>query len=310
MAFANRRHASSEESSLDSYPAEENDNIPNHDFSEPYVYHDDHRDTVCLRGFRDLFESEELFDITLCVDDKEFQCHKALLASSSDYFRAMFTTNLAERDQTRVMINGVDASSMELVVKYLYTGQAQLNADTVQNLLSAANLFQLRRLRDGCAVYMTKKLDVENCLGIYFFAQAHECQDLKDDARDVIMESFDEVAENAEFLELSVENLLEVLKFDELQTAEENVYESVMKWIQHVPNQRSGHIYDLFSDVRFALIDEYYLYDHVISNTLVQSDVRLRELLDSIMRLKLLRSRWMEYDLRLEPRAGSDISRY
>ena len=53
----------------------------------------------------------------------------------------------------------------------MYSGEARLQSDTVQNLLSAANLFQLKELRDGCAYFMGKKLDIENCIGIHFFAQ-------------------------------------------------------------------------------------------------------------------------------------------
>ena len=52
-----------------------------------------------ISGFRELYENEQLFDITLSVDGKEFQGHKSLLAASSDYFKAMFTISLAEKDQ-------------------------------------------------------------------------------------------------------------------------------------------------------------------------------------------------------------------
>ena len=55
-----------------------------------------------------------------------------MMAASSDYFRAMFTNNLAESGQEQININGIDAKSMELVVKYLYTGEAKLTSDTVQ----------------------------------------------------------------------------------------------------------------------------------------------------------------------------------
>ena len=99
-----------------------NASLPGFDYTEPYVYTDKTRDTVCLQGFRELLESEHLFDVTIQVEDKSFRCHRAFLASSSDYFRAMFTNNLAERDQDVVHISGVDATSMELVIKFMYTG--------------------------------------------------------------------------------------------------------------------------------------------------------------------------------------------
>ena len=67
---------------------------------------------------------------------------------------------------------------MEQVMDYLYTGKAKMLSTTVQNLLSAANLFQLQDLKDGCAHFMGKKLDLDNCVGVHFFAQVN-CKRLR-----------------------------------------------------------------------------------------------------------------------------------
>ena len=184
------------------------------------------RETVCLRGFGDLYDAEHLFDLTIKTGDLQFHCHRSFLAASSDYFRAMFTTNMVEQSQSVVNITGIDSTSMGLVIRYLYTGRAELRTSTVQNLLSAANLFQLKELKDGCASFMAKKLDTENCIGIHFFAQAHECEKLEFDAWDWITESFDCVSEPAEFLELSADNLIEVIKYDDIHASEDEVYEA------------------------------------------------------------------------------------
>jgi len=112
-------------------------------------------------------------DVTLSVDGQMFPCHRALLASASEYFRCLFTTSLAEQNQSVITISGVDASSMRLVLDYIYTGRVELTSDVVQNLLSAANLFQLRGLRDGCAEYMEQKIEIDNCIGVHFFAQVY-----------------------------------------------------------------------------------------------------------------------------------------
>ena len=38
----------------------------------------------------------------------------------------------------------MDANTMKLVLDYVYMGQVYLSEDTVQSLLSAANLFQVK----------------------------------------------------------------------------------------------------------------------------------------------------------------------
>ncbi len=70
-----------------------------------------------------------------------------------------------------VTLNGIERGTMETVMRYMYTGEAELRSGTVQSLLSAANLLQLTDLRDGCANFMAHKLEVDNCIGVHFFAQ-------------------------------------------------------------------------------------------------------------------------------------------
>jgi hypothetical protein len=138
---------------------------------KPYIFHDRERESSSLRGFQVLREARELFDVTLSLEGREFPCHKALMAASSEYFRCLFTTKLEEQGRSSVVIGGVCASSMELVLDYIYCGKVELTTENVQSLLSAANLFQLKGLRDGCADFMERKIEIDNCIGIHFFAQ-------------------------------------------------------------------------------------------------------------------------------------------
>ena len=262
-----------------------------------------------MRGFGDLYENQELFDVVIKVEEKEFECHRAFLAASTDYFRAMLTTNMAEKQQSVITISGVDAASMQLIIKYLYTGSVELTTGTVQNLLSAANLLQLKELKEGCASFMAKKLDTENCIGIHFFAQAHECECLEFQAWDWITENFECVSETSEFLELTHENVIEIIKYDDIHASEEEVFEATSRWLAHASDARSAHIFPVFSNVRFLLIDNYFLFDRVKRNTLLQSCPRMQELLDDVVQYQMLKNRWTESDLRLEPRYGAEFCR-
>ena len=62
-------------------------------------------------------------DVTLCVDQSEFPCHKSVLAASSPYFMAMFSTNLAEGGLNSITLKDMEAATLELVLDYVYTGQ-------------------------------------------------------------------------------------------------------------------------------------------------------------------------------------------
>lgn len=138
---------------------------------KPYIFADPERESSSLKGFQALRLSGELIDVTLLVEETEFPCHRAFLAAASDYFRCLFTTSLEEQGRSTVTVSLVTASSMKLVLDYIYTGKVELTTDCVQSLLSAANLFQLKGLRDGCADFMEQKIEIDNCIGIHFFAQ-------------------------------------------------------------------------------------------------------------------------------------------
>ena len=278
--------------------------------TEPYIFVDKARESACLLGFRELYESKLLFDVTLAVQGQELGAHRALLAASSDYFRAMFTTNYAEKNQKIIKINGVEATAMEQILNYLYTGEAKLQTDTVQHILSAANLFQLAELKDGCAIYMAKKLDIDNCIGIHFFAQAHECETLEFKAWDLISEHFESVASCIEYLELSTANLIDVIKYDDLQATEEDVFEVTLKWLMHNLDERTSSVYEVFAHIRFALLDEHYFFDKVKSNETLLAEPKLQQIFDEVIRYKLMRSRWTEIDLRFEPRYGASCCRF
>lgn len=299
-AIANAPEATSEAGS------EESDGL---DSNKPYIFHDEMRESTLVAGFRVLYETRQLFDITLNVSEKLFPCHKAFLAASSEYFRCMFTADLAERDQTNISISGVDAKSMELILKYLYTGQVELTADVVQNLLSSADLFQLVDLKNGCADYMERKIDFENCIGIHFFAQAHGCRELELQAWNVIVESFEAVTESREFLDLTSDNLLEIIKYDDIQASEEEVFEAVVRWFEHKPEERSQHINLIMQFVRFWLLEEHYIFDKVKNCPLAKSEPQIMAIVDEVIQYKLLKDRWIETDLYVEPRYGADYCR-
>ena len=272
LSCRRRRHS---DESVNNVPLVRTGLLGQGDSHLPHVYVDKTRDEAILKGFRDLYESQQLFDLTLSADGKDFKVHKALIAASSDYFRAMFTNDCTEKDQKTVRINGVDATSMGLVVSFLYTGQVEMHTDTVQNLLSAANLFQLNELKKGCADFMANKLDVDNCIGIHFFAQAHECETLEFHAWDVITENFDAVSSSSEFLDLTWENVIEVIKYDDIQATEEEVFEAALSWLKQKPIERQPHVHSVFSHIRFSLIDRHYFYDRVKNNIHLQVSNRV-----------------------------------
>lgn len=63
-----------------------------------------HHAGCVLSRLHDLREREELCDVTLVVEGRAIQAHRAVLAASSQYFNAMFTAKMSERNQATVRL--------------------------------------------------------------------------------------------------------------------------------------------------------------------------------------------------------------
>ena len=57
---------------------------------------------MMLSSFNEMRKSGELCDVTLVVNNKEFHCHRTLLCTNVQYFRAMVGGTMSERHQKNV----------------------------------------------------------------------------------------------------------------------------------------------------------------------------------------------------------------
>ncbi|XP_072173753.1 kelch-like protein 24 [Diadema setosum] len=267
-------------------------------FPDKYQFEDNKHVAEVVHGLKSLYEQGALVDVTLIVDDEEFPCHKCVLAASSPYFNAMFTTNLAESRQSKIRLIGIDAPSMRLILDYAYTSQIEINEDNVQGLMLAVNMFQMPTLRDACARFLEKHITVGNSIGIYFFAVAHNCEKLEALAKTLVMDNFSEVCREEEFMSLSKDKVIDLISRDELNVdKEEIVYEAVMAWVKHDPESRRSDLADVVAHVRFGLISPYYIHDVVERDRVVSHNKGCQQIIDSALQYHVLRDRRQDLDL-------------
>lgn len=150
---------------------------------------------VVLRVSKDFVESkaDSETDTETETESETFPCHRCVLASLSDYFRAMFSSELAESRQTEIRLNGIDAATMRSIIDFVYTSRLNINPNNVQTLLAAANLYDFKAIKTACANFMKWRLEPSNCIGIYLFADVYDCSRLKKSSFKYILENFNKV---------------------------------------------------------------------------------------------------------------------
>ncbi|XP_018116976.1 kelch repeat and BTB domain-containing protein 8 isoform X1 [Xenopus laevis] len=212
-----------------------------------------------LQQLKAMYDEGKLTDIVVQVDHgKHFSCHRNVLAAISPYFRSMFTSGLTESTQKEVRLFGIEAESMQLVLNYAYTSRVQLTEANVQALFTAASIFQIPSLQDQCAQYMVSRLEPQNSIGVFSFADHYGHQELKEKAQDYIRKKFLHVTKEQEFLHLTKEQLISILNSDDLDVdKEEHVYDSIISWYEHEQETRELHLPEIFAKcIRMPLMEE------------------------------------------------------
>lgn len=92
-----------------------------------------------------------------------FQAHRVVLASCSDYFRAMFTDAMRESRQSKICLNGVSAAGIRLLLEYAYTSRLALNLANIQDVLSAASHIQVVAVVEACSNYLQVAFHLSTC---------------------------------------------------------------------------------------------------------------------------------------------------
>uniref|UniRef100_A0A8C5GTJ5 Kelch like family member 10 n=1 Tax=Gouania willdenowi TaxID=441366 RepID=A0A8C5GTJ5_GOUWI len=138
------------------------------------------------------------------------------------------------------------------------------------------DLFNVKSLEQTCFEALKDHLCPEKCIGLWQFTKVWYIPilfQLKYEAFHFICENFEEVSFCVEFLQLAEQELAEILGQDDLTvTQESTVYQSVLRWINHMPEERQGAISTLLPKVRLGLMDKRYITDIVLNNDVVKTN--------------------------------------
>ncbi|KAF4698729.1 Leucine-zipper-like transcriptional regulator 1, partial [Perkinsus olseni] len=157
---------------------------------------------------RRLMTAPEFADVVFLVDGRRLLANKALLASRSEHFCAMFfscglreaarrcqnkgrvcgdeSTSYAVQqspsDLLEVPITDVDYDTFNLLLEYIYTDKVHpdLNTGQALSLLITAGMFCIDRLRAICEDIVRHNITIQNCVEVLITAHHHNADGLKE----------------------------------------------------------------------------------------------------------------------------------
>ena len=123
-----------------------------------------------------------LAEVVVVVGKQEFPAHKAILAQRSEVFRAMFNANMKESLKKRVIIEDMTGDAVSDLLTFIYTDSAPNISESAraEELLVAAEKYNIPRLKAVCEAELAKGLDVNNVIDMLVMSETYRADQLKE----------------------------------------------------------------------------------------------------------------------------------
>ncbi|ELT87995.1 hypothetical protein CAPTEDRAFT_206441 [Capitella teleta] len=228
-------------------------------------------------------------DVVLAMGDGEMQVHKAVFAAHSLGLAKDF---LKFSPKKQLVIHLADYAPCHIfdLTEFLYTGALELTPKNAGWLykcsdeLGIVSLFQksrdfLRSYNNMSAVTILNACDAAGLL------------DMRRDVMSYISNHFHETTPSADFVNVSLGTLIELLSMDGLiLRSEMAVFCAVVRWVDQTRDQRMVHAHDLLKCVRFRLLDPELLARGVERITWIFEDSKCQALLGDAYKFHSLKA--------------------
>merc|ERR1719282_863120 len=91
----------------------------------------------------------------------------------------MFQAEMAEKKTRKIEIPEFDPSTVSALLTFIYTGQTPNLDDHAEDLLMAAEKYQLDQLKNFCVKKLCNNIAVNNCLNYMVIGDLFRADDLK-----------------------------------------------------------------------------------------------------------------------------------
>ncbi|XP_060920750.1 kelch-like protein 34 [Labrus mixtus] len=220
------------------------------------LYSSSHR-TGLLSGFQRLRSQRRMCDVVLEAGGVSFPCHRALLASSSDYFWALFGETTAERLACSISLPVLTPEGLDAILDFLYSGWLNVSQATLPAVLEAARYLQVEPAVSICEQFIIDGLNAENCCCYANLAERHALTDALEAANQTVAVEMGKLLKERQedLLRLNIQSLMAVLDADDIPAVKEaELIKMALDWLDEngpIPLLKSNL---LLSHLRFGLV--------------------------------------------------------
>ncbi|XP_078158212.1 BTB/POZ and MATH domain-containing protein 2-like [Carex rostrata] len=141
-----------------------------------------------------LLESSDTADVTFCVENRSFVCHRLILAARSPVFKAMLFGNMVEATQQQIKIADMCPEVFEAMLHFVYTDSVpscnseKTSMKFTQHLFVASDRYAIEGLKALCEDSLCSHISLDTVTTTLAFALQHNFPCLKNACLDFIAE--------------------------------------------------------------------------------------------------------------------------
>jgi len=199
--------------------------------------------------------SDYLSDVTLIVEGRRFPAHRFVLATRSDYFRAMFQEGMCESTQKEITLEETPLEAFKVLLSFVYSGEVELELtrpiQEVLDLLGVANMYLFSGLQNALVEHLKSILANGNVCAVFGVAYLLTIEGLINACLKTIKASSAEIANSEGLLHLTAAALAHLVGQHSIR--EIDAFQMVHRWINAHPGQQDAHS-KLLKAIKLALL--------------------------------------------------------
>eukprot|EP00252_Welwitschia_mirabilis_P016075 TRINITY_DN35562_c0_g1_i1.p1 TRINITY_DN35562_c0_g1~~TRINITY_DN35562_c0_g1_i1.p1 ORF type:complete len:246 (+),score=36.92 TRINITY_DN35562_c0_g1_i1:398-1135(+) len=146
---------------------------------------------------------DEYTDVILEVEDgSKIKTHRIVLMSKSPVFKAMLENKMEESRSGTIKITDFSYEVLRSFVHYLYTAEIFPDELMAGDLLVLAEKYQVKHLKTVCEKLMISRVQNDNCIMSFAFANRHNAKRLREAALSLILDNMHTLPMREDYHEL------------------------------------------------------------------------------------------------------------
>nr|XP_026690605.1 kelch-like protein 12 isoform X2 [Ciona intestinalis] len=209
-------------------------------------------------------------DITIHFEKKLIRANKMVLSCYSEYFNAMFNTELDEKYKDDVEVHGVEPESFEKLVDFMYTGKININTNNVCELLAVCDYLQVLAVKELCIRYLSKMMSPQNCITIQVLADRFTIPQITEQFNKCFVTNYQQVVSSKHFKKLSKDDVIKLLQSTHGKVSSDLLYKAVMNWVKLDLASNENYLSEIIKFVDFYQMSPKMLQNEVSVEPLIR----------------------------------------